>query len=352
MEPTKNTALQTPAVTTALPPVSELLKKAWDLLTIHFGRILLLWLYNVLIYLGAVLVFMVVLVAFVVGVLSTVAPGFSFSSLPQHLPAILAPQFIIPLVVIGIAFMVMMVILGLMYSAAMVLLLHDHKKEQSPWQHYKNSYIYIKPLFLTGLVVAFFMVGSLFFFFIPYLLVTVLFSSYMYVVVLEKKQGIAALQMSCAIVWQNFWKILLRCLMLWLSLLVVSGVISGLFGSSKEGESAAGLLQFAVSIFLNIYTLTYMYTLYRQARAAYVEKPFNLTWLWVIASLGWLILVLAGFLGFQAIAQERERNIENNRKYEQQWKEFNDTIEKDQQLFEEDFDWNELNPPEQIPQKI
>lgn len=335
METTQNTTLQTPAVTPTLPPVSDLLKQAWDLLTIQFGRILLLWLYNVLIYLAAFVVFTLLVVVFLIGIFAKAAPGFSIATLPQHLTELLAPQFLIPAGLLFIAFTVTLVILGLMYSAAMVLLLQDGKKEKSPWQHYKNSYVYVKPLFLTGLVAGFFLVGSLFFFFIPYIVVVVLLSSYMYVVILEKKQGIAALQMSCAIVWQNFWKIVLRCLMLWLAFLVVSGIIGGLFASHKEGESAAGFLQFAVNIFLNIYSLTYMYTLYRQARASYVEKPFNLTWIWVVASLGWLILILAGFVGFQAMAQQRERNIENNQKYEQQWQEFNDSIKDEEKNYME-----------------
>lgn len=327
----------------SLPPIADLFKQSWDLLTLQFGRLLLLWLYNALIYLGAIIAFFVVIIALGIAALQSTSPGFSFSNLPGLLPGLLTPQFIILAIISFIVFVVGMAILGFMYSAAVVLLLHDQKKEKSPWQHYKEAFSFVWPLFITGAVAGLIALGSIFFFFIPYIIVLMLFSMYMYVIILDRKQGMEALRMSAAMVWQNFWSILLRFFIIWISFIVVSGILSALFAGNKNGEAAVGLLQFGLNIFLNVYALTYMFTLYKHARKTYRERTFNLTWIWAIAIIGWIIAGLVGFFGFKAFQAEQKRNSEKQQKYEQQWQQFNDSIEKDEQMLEEDFNWDEIS---------
>ena len=75
-----------------LPPIADLFKQSWDLLALQFGRLLLLWLYNTLIYLGVFSAFIILLIVCAVIVVGPVRSPDALSSLPDYLPMLLTPR--------------------------------------------------------------------------------------------------------------------------------------------------------------------------------------------------------------------------------------------------------------------
>ncbi len=322
----------------ALPPVGMLFKQAWDLLISQMGRLVILWIYSVLIYSVAVISSLLLGGGFI---FYSLPQGFQISDAPQLLSMISTPSFFIPVVVLIVAFVAVLIVIGLVYSASIIFLLHDEKKEKTPWTHFKNALPFAGPLFVTGMLAGFFATGGLFLFFLPYILIMVLFSFYTYVVVLEKKTGMEALRLSASMVYQNFWGILGRQVLLGVVYLLVYIGVSALFSGNENNESLGTILQMVLSSLLNMYMVAYTYILYQHARNVYISKPVSFAWIWIVAIVGWVIAAGIGVVGYYAVQAMQEKSIkmmyDNQKQLQDEQDELNQIIEEDSEMYYELF---------------
>ena len=114
-----------------------------------------------------------------------------------------------------------------------------------------------------------------------------------------------AIHMSASMVSQNFWGIFGRMVLLFLLSILVQLII-GQIGESEVIGSLGFILIMALSVGVSWFTTFYVYSLYKHARAAYDEsKKSSITWMWVVAIIGWIFIVLS-FGGIMKMAGSQE----------------------------------------------
>lgn len=90
----------------------------------------------------------------------------------------------------------------------------------------------------------------------------------------------------------NFWEILGRLVLVELTIVIVSWVL----GKFAGGDGLLSLVQFLFSLFASWYARAYAYLLYKEVRSktTYPEH-ISIQWIWVVAIIGWVILLLIIF---------------------------------------------------------
>lgn len=169
------------------------------------------------------------------------------------------------------------------------LFILTEKKRPSVKELYNKSKQYIVPYLLTSLFVGIAVVGGIVVLVIPGLVIALLFTFVLNVVVLENKQGVAALKRSYQLVTSHFWEIILRLLIIEVIVIVCGNILNA---AAKEAE-IFGLLSRVFSLFAEWFVIIYSFLIYQQVKETkYVEGKTNLLWVWIIAVVGWVTLML------------------------------------------------------------
>ncbi|MDA1316847.1 MAG: hypothetical protein O3B87_02365 [bacterium] len=271
-----------------LPPVGVLFNDAWKLFQAKWVKLVVFFLILIGIMLGIYFVFAImgILVLGVGSLLTLGDPGAISEVFSQ-------PSVYLPFGGIMFLFMATIIVMSIAVQAGILLLVDDEKKDQSAFSYLKRGFTYIVPLFLIGIITFFLLIGGMTVLFIPMLIMAILLMFSIYTVVLENKKAMDAIRMSVSMVAQNFWGILGRVLLLFLLILLLQLVI-GQMGEAEVLGSITVLILLPLTIALNIFSLTYSYSLYKHARAAYDEKKeSSMTWMWVVAILGWIFIVMS-----------------------------------------------------------
>jgi len=275
-----------------LPPVKELLVGSWNLMTKKLMKMIFMGLLLIGLTLGSLLI------------------GFVFILMAGGMAAIAGGSGSMPLfVTLGLIFGGVFIALSMAFSAAWILMLDDKQEETSVFTYFKRGFPFVIPLFVTGLLMSFLVIGGFFVFIIPAIIISVFMMLANYVVILEGKRWMGAVKMSAGIIAQNFGAIFGRILLLWLFQIVFNLLIQGLLNNPNQTVSgSAGILVFIVSIASGFYTAAYTYLLYKQAREAYDEKkPNSVTWMIVVAIVGW---VIAGLIGYGIVKTVKNSNLQ------------------------------------------
>ncbi|CAN5118524.1 hypothetical protein BH09PAT2_BH09PAT2_09590 [soil metagenome] len=307
---------KTPAPVTqthSLPSVGHLFREAWDVAYAQAGRLVMIGLYSFVANFILALVFIIIICAFTFIKASMEIPGFNLSRLNQIGIVTTKPEYIFLVVVFAIVFAIGFSIVNLMANAGTVLTLADEKKAISPWIHFKYGFKYVWPLFIAGLIVVFLAIGGFFFFIIPYFIFLFAFTFYAYAIILEKKTSMAAIKMSAAIVFQRFWPIVVRIVLLWLAYIAIYSLFSGMGKEDGEQKHGAIIFQFLMNIVMTMYSTVYSYLLYKHARKSYTEdKPISFTWIWLIASIGLVIAIVMGIFVTKVAVSEFKTRQKNS----------------------------------------
>lgn len=152
-----------------------------------------------------------------------------------------------------------------------------------------------------SIVAGFLAFGGTWFFLIPSLLISMFFSFGIYELVLEGKKPFAAMRSSTTIIAENFGPILGRLLIFFVGYLVISLFLPALFQSMGEEVGVAySFVNLAISIPLSWFSISYMVTLYKQAKEVTPANANRNGLFWTLISLsliGWVIfIVMSSFI--------------------------------------------------------
>lgn len=161
------------------------------------------------------------------------------------------------------------------------------------------------PYILLQILLGFLYIGSFGFFFMPLILVIFLLIFANYELILNNQSAFNALRRSVFLVTKNFGHVFIVILML-LGLQVGFQSLPGLLSQILSDEGYAGiififLIFYIVAGFIfNWFTTVLMVTVYKQVReVSGSEGKGHVWWMWIIALIGWLILVGAIFFSYK-----------------------------------------------------
>lgn len=281
------------------PSLASLFQESWQTFT---QSILSLFLLNIL---ALVVYFGLAVIAFLILIISG-AGSFLLKNGLQNLNlglSTLNSSTIITIVVIAAFFWLIYLVVGSAFQIASILLVDTSGKEPLR-AALKKSFGLIIPLFLVNLLVSFFSFGALFVFMLPFLLVSFLLVFVQFEVTLNNQKGLAAVKRSVLIVSENFGAILIRLIILILIYIAIVAIIPGLLGKiGPQTQIIVGITSFFINLLLGWYMLSFLITLYKQARVGLAKNEVkSIAWIWTIAILGWVIAAVIFFLGYKAIS--------------------------------------------------
>ncbi len=133
--------------------------------------------------------------------------------------------------------------------------------------------------------------GTLWFFLLPSLIVSVLLSFGIYEMVLENKGVTASFRSSLALVKNDFWLVLGRSLLLGVIYLVVFSVMPSLLGSIDPSLSSIyNVISFIPSFMSSWFAVAYTMALYKYLKQKTAKKSEpSMAWIWLLTVAGWLI---------------------------------------------------------------
>ena len=295
----------------SLPSIKELFSQSW---LVFQKSILNLFLINIISFSIAFLILIVggVLI-FILGGLSLIKV-FS-SSDPVNFLSQIKPQLWINLGIIGLIIFMVEIVVSSVNQIALVRIIDKAENQPPLGQIIKESLPLIFPLILVSIIRCFFTFGSLFLFIFPLIIVSIFLSYAVFEVIIEGERKMEAVKGSVQIISQHFGEILIRSLIYLLLYIVIFTFIPNFF---RKIEPATGNFLTGVTLvfgwIFGWFGYCYSVTLYKQVKTVTdTKKETNLTWLWVIAIIGWIIAGLVAFGLIKAFPIIR-KNIMSNQK--------------------------------------
>lgn len=276
-------------VKSELPSISTLFQDAWVLFKKSWTSMLGMGFYSL---------FGVLIALFISGIIifqSGINIQF-FQSLSKNDFSVLSnPSIFVGLGLGILVYFILAMILQYSYYAGTTLILDYNNKNADKLSistAIKMSFKFILPFFVISIISGLIAIGGLMFLFIPAIIFGLLFSFSIYELVIEKKTILESLKGSYRIVSSNFGAVIIRMLAIYVVYFIITFFIPDLLRSIGE---SAGLLNFIYAITVNIamgwYLPIYIYCLYDQAKKATDQsKKVNITWVFVLTILGWLLL--------------------------------------------------------------
>lgn len=152
-------------------------------------------------------------------------------------------------------------------QAAFVVVIRDWEKKTGSRLAFKNARQYAVPFVLTSLLSMVLVIGGIFLFVIPGILLSIWFSYSIYAVVCEDKKGLLALHSSREYFRGKFWKIIGREIAVRLPEIILSMFIASMVTQHVLPGSVQGLYQL-LSLLAAPFYMIYSYLLYTKVRAA------------------------------------------------------------------------------------
>lgn len=292
-------AVATTTSPAAFMPVGELIKASWERTKLSWKNLLIIFL---LIYaVSFALMFVLGLLLLGGGAMSMLQGGANFTEMLAQSAGTLVPFAALLFVI----YIVAMMILGSVAGVAMILAVARAEDKPKIGELMATGLKLFVPLFLTSLIVMFLVIGGVFLLVIPGLIISIYMSFVSYEIILGKKKYMAAMQSSATLIHQNFGALFVRYLVILgiaIGISIVEGVLRGILGDSGL-SGLVGLVSFVVQIAFSIFTISYSYMLYKEATAAADRaKPASMTWMWIVAIIGWIIGVFFMIAAIGSIA--------------------------------------------------
>ncbi|MBA3723719.1 MAG: hypothetical protein H0W89_02365 [Candidatus Levybacteria bacterium] len=254
-------------------------KESWQLFKQTFLSYLKLIGIGIVLLIGLIILGLIIVTPLTIS-LGGAMPGFFSNPSPLQIIGLIL------MVVLGIGSAAVFIIFFLFLSIGGIFIIANQKR-LSVGELFTRAKPLIVPYLFASVTVGFVTTGGWFVLIIPGLLFSLFFIFVSYIVVLEKKRGIAALKRSYALVKANFWKVVGRILII--QVIIFAG--SYLFETLAEQNDIFGLFSFIFSIVAGWFTQVYMYLLYKQLAADAYPAQVNLRWIWITAVIGWLLAI-------------------------------------------------------------
>jgi hypothetical protein len=291
--------------TTSLPSISQLISESWETTKGSWWGMVRVW----LLMLGAQIVL------FLIGLIAVVALGVQsklFEALANNDTAALGTlfqNFGVPVAVITVAWLVVSLIISLAGQVASLRMVYDYKEKPGARDMFKDSFKYVGPMLILGLIGVLMVLGGFFALIIPGIIFSFLFAFSGMELVFNNQSPLAALKRSVSLVSSHFGDVFLR----WLVIVGISILVSIVFAMLGDTRSpgvhgVVTLLSMVVNYVVMFFSIAYGITLYRHMAAAGVKKESNLMWMIVVAVIGW---VIGGFLIMSAVTWLRSDAAQN-----------------------------------------
>ncbi len=186
-----------------------------------------------------------------------------------------------------------------LFGATMIKIVADGGKK-SVGEYLKESLGLAIPVFFVSLATGLLSLGGMGLLIIPGLAISILLSFSIYEVVLYKASIGTAMRTSATVVSRNFGAIALR----WLVVIALSLVSSFIMSYLTRAAAIFGLLNMVVQTVFTWFFLAYWFLVYKEARAATdIKSPVSTVWMYIVAALGWLIILVAGMALAKGISE-------------------------------------------------
>lgn len=276
----------------SMASIYDLMAESWDVCKKS-------WLHLFVFNLVSLVVLGLVILAGVVLVVASGA-GAAFSAEQQNYA--LTGGLAIAAVIAGLLFILFCMAWGVVVNVGSMLIV-SQKGQISLDETIKKSIGFIFSMLLIGIFNSFIIFGGFFVFILPAFLFALFFLFGGYEVVFNNKKGLDALRLSMSIVIQNFWGILGRVLLLGVIIFGSSIVLNLFIGLPllvmDKNSVVFGLwslvgvvIRIIFNILISFFTTSYLFTLYKQAKAAAKEGQSSLLWVGITSVIGWAIFIL------------------------------------------------------------
>lgn len=227
-------------------------------------------------------------------------------NISANLPSVfLGSNFINLIIVASVVAIIFAIISGIVSSILGIasIIIVDNEGKTPLGTTLRRGLGLVIPLTIVNLLTFFLTFGALFVFVLPALLFYFLFSFVQFEVVLNNQRWISSIKRSVSIVSGHFGAILIRLIVLFLIYLGYVIITSLLNKIGPDVAIFVGILSFILNLLLGWFSLAYMITLYKQARAGIKqENAKGILWIWVIAVLGWIIAAFLFFASYKVLS--------------------------------------------------
>lgn len=298
-----------PVLSSAFPSIGSLFTQAWQTFIKSMLSLFFLNILGIVIYIGLAVIAALIFILSGAGSsilkngLQEIAVGLSTS------PGSTIMIFIVIPVVFGLIY----ILVGTALSIASILLV-DTSGQTSMWSAFKKSFSLIIPLFLVGISTFILNFGALFVFILPLIFFYFLLIFVPFEVVLNNQRWVGAIKRSVLIVSHHFGAILIRLILIALIYIAIAIIIPSLLNKiGPEVQIFVGIISFIINLLLGWYILSYIVTLYKQARVGLEQTPGkSILWMWVIAIIGWLIFAALIIWSWKLISSGLLNNLKSS----------------------------------------
>ncbi len=195
---------------------------------------------------------------------------------------------------------------GVLIRIAFIEVLGEIKGAETVRGALKNGIYLVVPYVLLTFLITLINIGGLVFLLIPSLIFAFLFQFAFYELVFENKRWTEALRESYRIVSQNFGKVLVALFAYYLAFFFIIYFVPTLVTKIDEGLGALfAILMFFVQMLIAWYGVSFHIVLYKHAaKASDRTKPVSIMFAYIIAILGWMIILAGAFYGYSQIKDE------------------------------------------------
>jgi hypothetical protein len=290
--------------------IKGLITKTWQSLKLNFGKLILLHIFQVLpiAIIGAgIAVAFVSIIGGSIGQLNT----FSESDLLNLLQSISLNQ-IGAIIGTSVAITFIGGLISTALSFAQISLVGNQTSTALGF-HIKRGFASLLPYIGASIIVSFLQWGGLGLFIVPCIIISIYLGLFQFQIIIDNKSAMASLKGSATIVKHRFGYLLGRIGILFLINVVFSGIMPGfLDGMGESMELVAGLYTFIIGIGLSLFSIIYMVELYKEVRdTTDWNKPASLTWMWIVAIIGWIILIGGGYVLATKVGPEIKEEFSN-----------------------------------------
>lgn len=286
------------------PPVKQLFSDSWQTFT---QSALSLFAINII---GIIIELVVVAIAVIAFIISGAGSALLQKGIEGLTASLLSPANLITSAVLAV---VVVIVLAVIFSALQIatILIVDAKGKMAVGETIRKSFGLVLPVFLVGFLTGFLTLGSFFVFVFPVILVSFLLGFVHFEIILNNQRWLEAVKRSVLLISKNFGAIFIRTILLWLLYFVVFIVMTMLENLFPEDSQwVVSIFSFFVNLFLGWFALCYQIILYKHAASGMEGvKGKSITWIWILAIVGWLMAIGLGFGSYKLISSELFKNI-------------------------------------------
>lgn len=163
----------------------------------------------------------------------------------------------------------------------------------------KQSLALSFPVTLGCLFISFLVFGGTILLIIPGIIFSILFQFTIFLMVLDRLKPKDAVKRSVFLVSKSFGQIFVRIVILFL-ISIAASILFSMVNQSNPGLATLANLLF--SIFYTFFSISYMLTLFKEAKIVAGEGTSNIRFIFLVAVIGWILAIIIGGFSYRFIS--------------------------------------------------